>query len=996
MKKLALVLLVVASLILCAMTMASCDMPSEIAGIQIPENKIDLPFDLPFLNKECEHQFVEEVTKAATCTEEGIKTLTCSLCGEVQEEAIPALGHDFGTKYVTDVPATCAAEGSKSYHCSRCDAKDSVKAIAALGHTWEETYTVDKEATCTENGQRSYHCEVCGAIDESRLDPIAAPGHNMDLIYTVDLEKTCSTAGWESMHCTKCDYTEGGKEIPASHEWGEWEVAVAETCTTDGYKARKCDVCGDYDEENKEVIAAHHTFGDDAVIDKLATVYADGHKAGTCAVCGEAIEEALKPATQILNPAVQNDNRDLITIGSLEGNNGHWTYRKSIASLTTDTLKYYPTAEDPDGNALITEVSLLINDTLDYNNAANPYFIFRIQNGVNNNKTDVVFVDEIHDDFDDACALAQTGVYTGTKIGAVKLPEGWHRFGLIVKQVILVEDADENPLTLVAGQLEDPTATIGKITYEWQCEMFLDGVSVVKSTITGFAAKNNGKGIYDSTNLLYTATVAEDGHTIIYADGDSDSNMHFRWENGFKKDCDEVTVLVDPYITCGKDFVQEVVPTAYNANGGKFGKAAIVDGVDKEFTDVSYYQLVGADPNPAPAVSKQGYILKEYDENYTAIWELDPSHTEHFTEGEKTVDYAPSIFAEGKQTYICDFCSTPVEEPIAKLEPSDVYSSKMSDGTVQDFYSEHLIKNATETGYNNNLETPVNYENRDLFFEFSILANDTAVDDKAAGLSDVCAQIQLNGHVFIMYDIETRNLYFKDVLGTDPADGIFEPDIVLSVGWHRVGLQLRCEAENQDGAVAYSMKLRLYVDGELAMPEDTWVVFKDSYASANKFFDAEIVEDELVCTANDAKIRFRFSQMYNSKSKTVLAAFDNFILSSKVRNDEATYAEMFEVDVTPLFAEYDATPWSARAVFDLDGGSFPMTTFHATQRSGDETLDYDYEVPAPACFQIAGTAPLAEVAPVKDGFVFAGWSEGVVDTGAKTTTYTALWTAIEE
>ena len=34
-----------------------------------------------------------EITKAATCTEEGVKTFTCAVCGETRIDAIHALGH---------------------------------------------------------------------------------------------------------------------------------------------------------------------------------------------------------------------------------------------------------------------------------------------------------------------------------------------------------------------------------------------------------------------------------------------------------------------------------------------------------------------------------------------------------------------------------------------------------------------------------------------------------------------------------------------------------------------------------------------------------------------------------------------------------------------------------------------------------------------------------------------------------------------------------------
>ncbi|MFQ9390174.1 MAG: hypothetical protein ACLR1V_16505 [Coprococcus sp.] len=37
-----------------------------------------------------------KVTKEATCTEDGVKTNTCTVCGETKTEIIPAVGHQYG------------------------------------------------------------------------------------------------------------------------------------------------------------------------------------------------------------------------------------------------------------------------------------------------------------------------------------------------------------------------------------------------------------------------------------------------------------------------------------------------------------------------------------------------------------------------------------------------------------------------------------------------------------------------------------------------------------------------------------------------------------------------------------------------------------------------------------------------------------------------------------------------------------------------------------
>ena len=62
-----------------------------------------------------EHVFGEwVVTKEATCTETGLKERTCA-CGEIEEEVIPALGHDMGdwSDWTVTVAATTTTVGKK-------------------------------------------------------------------------------------------------------------------------------------------------------------------------------------------------------------------------------------------------------------------------------------------------------------------------------------------------------------------------------------------------------------------------------------------------------------------------------------------------------------------------------------------------------------------------------------------------------------------------------------------------------------------------------------------------------------------------------------------------------------------------------------------------------------------------------------------------------------------------------------------------------------------
>ena len=67
----------------------------------------------------CEHEYDNGViTKEPTCTEEGEKTFTCSLCGETKTESVAKKSHTYKEE-VTKEP-TFEEEGEKTFTCENC------------------------------------------------------------------------------------------------------------------------------------------------------------------------------------------------------------------------------------------------------------------------------------------------------------------------------------------------------------------------------------------------------------------------------------------------------------------------------------------------------------------------------------------------------------------------------------------------------------------------------------------------------------------------------------------------------------------------------------------------------------------------------------------------------------------------------------------------------------------------------------------------------------
>ena len=163
----------------------------------------------------CNHVWNDgEVTKAATCTESGVKTYTCTVsgCGETKTEAIDPIGHAWGEWTEIKAP-TCTEKGEETRICGNDASHTDTREVAANGHKWDDG-KVTTPAGCETTGVKTYTCTVdgCGA--------------------------------------TKTE------EIPANgHKFGEWKETKAPTCTEKGEETREC-ACGE--KETREVDANGH------------------------------------------------------------------------------------------------------------------------------------------------------------------------------------------------------------------------------------------------------------------------------------------------------------------------------------------------------------------------------------------------------------------------------------------------------------------------------------------------------------------------------------------------------------------------------------------------------------------------------------------------------------------------------------------------------------------------------------------------------------------
>lgn len=218
-----------------------------------------------------EQHFWKEVegTNTATCTEPGVRTVRCSVCGMEKEEEAEAKGHTLDNRWNHTALehyqkcSTCGEEfgrGNHEYTYSE-DWDDYECRICHVLH--EEicggALTI-QEATC----QRIvYHCDSCGydmtkpgTFDEyhdyvdgfcrycGAEDPDHVP-HEHDYHETHRVDPTCTEDGYIEYTCDCGDsYTD---PLPATgHSWGEWMHAG------DGEEVRYCGVCGAEDYRTTE------------------------------------------------------------------------------------------------------------------------------------------------------------------------------------------------------------------------------------------------------------------------------------------------------------------------------------------------------------------------------------------------------------------------------------------------------------------------------------------------------------------------------------------------------------------------------------------------------------------------------------------------------------------------------------------------------------------------------------------------------------------------
>lgn len=210
------------------------------------------------------------VTAKARCFDNGMEQRICTVCDTIENRTIPQIGHHELAK------ATCVA-GQK---CKNCNYVEGV----GTGHVFPTDWTIKTGCapTCTDSGTEEHACMVCGETEERKVSPL---GHTGD--WVTSKSATCTENGQETKTCTRCSELVGTRTIYATEHQGTWNTTLEPTCSATGKATLTCTEC--YNTVEKTLSKVPHTYGDwVTVTDPECWNEKNGQKKRTCSVCGNS------------------------------------------------------------------------------------------------------------------------------------------------------------------------------------------------------------------------------------------------------------------------------------------------------------------------------------------------------------------------------------------------------------------------------------------------------------------------------------------------------------------------------------------------------------------------------------------------------------------------------------------------------------------------------------------------------------------------------------
>ena len=230
-----------------------------------------------------------KVTNEATCISTGSRTYTCSECGDIRIETIPATGvHTWGDP--VEYAASCESDAYTIETCTVCgQEKTTILPNTKRDHNYAEHLVA---ATCTAAGSRTLSCTYCNDtyIDSHYAQEHPALGHSFaanekedDTLYGVAAKNVSAAGNTVTVEITLNEETykgTGNSEATAlaaavakAKEDG-WTTKTAPNCTTAGEFVRSCTREGCDHVEKAEAKATGHKVAGQTMNQTLAQALA--------------------------------------------------------------------------------------------------------------------------------------------------------------------------------------------------------------------------------------------------------------------------------------------------------------------------------------------------------------------------------------------------------------------------------------------------------------------------------------------------------------------------------------------------------------------------------------------------------------------------------------------------------------------------------------------------------------------------------------------------
>lgn len=165
-----------------------------------------------------------KITVEPTEAEEGVRTFTCTVCGETKTESVAKIKHQHAADPVW--------QKDETGHWHNCK-PGCLEQLNKAAHTWDNG-TVTTPPTEDEQGIRTFTCTVCKHM---RTEPVAALPHTH--VWDTKWQKD-STNHWHECSKATCQ----DKTAVAAHAWNAGVITKPATEQADGLRTLKCTVCG--------------------------------------------------------------------------------------------------------------------------------------------------------------------------------------------------------------------------------------------------------------------------------------------------------------------------------------------------------------------------------------------------------------------------------------------------------------------------------------------------------------------------------------------------------------------------------------------------------------------------------------------------------------------------------------------------------------------------------------------------------------------------------